>query len=137
MTSIKLKFRPSTVLGKPGVLYYRVIQNRIVRQITTQYRIYAEERDRQHLKVNVPDTLNSRSGYLKKVQMEINKDLRKFYNIISSFEQNRDVYTGDDVIAEFVTDNPENYLFHYERCHCQPENIGQDSHIGNIRCNPM
>ena len=29
MASIKLKFRPSTVQGEPGAIFYRVIHNRI------------------------------------------------------------------------------------------------------------
>ncbi len=113
MASIKLKFRPSTVSGKPGVLYYRVIQNRIVRQITTQYRIYADEWNGQHLKVNIPDILHSRSGFLKKIQMAIDNDLRKLHKIIGSFEQNQDAYTAEDIIAKFVTNSPENYLFSF------------------------
>ena len=113
MASIKLKFRPSTVSEEPGVLYYRVIQNRIVRQITTKYRIYAEEWNGQHLKVDIPGILHSRSSFLKKIQMAIDNDLRKFHKIISSFEQNHDAYTAEDVIAKFVTNTPENYLFSF------------------------
>ena len=113
MASIKLKFRPSTVSGEPGVLYYRIIQNRIARQITTKYRIYAEEWNGQHLKVDIPGILRSRSRFLKKIQMTIDNDLRQLHKIISSFEQNHDAYTAEDVIAKFVTNTPENYLFSF------------------------
>lgn len=37
MASVKVKFRPSTVNGKEGTLYYQVIHNRVVRQINTEY----------------------------------------------------------------------------------------------------
>ena len=39
MTTIKIKFRPSTICGKEGSLYYQVIHNRIVRQINTGYKL--------------------------------------------------------------------------------------------------
>lgn len=39
MVSIKLKFRPSTIEGKAGSLYYQVIYMRKVRQIATNFRI--------------------------------------------------------------------------------------------------
>ena len=37
MTSVKVKFRPSTVTGKMGSIYYQVIHGRMVRQISTNY----------------------------------------------------------------------------------------------------
>lgn len=39
MASVKVKFRPSSVNGKEGSIYYQVIHNRVVRQIGTDYRI--------------------------------------------------------------------------------------------------
>ena len=40
MASVKVKFRPSSVNGKEGSIYYQVIYNRVVRQIRTDYRIF-------------------------------------------------------------------------------------------------
>lgn len=40
MASIKVKFRPSTIDGKEGTLYYQVIHNRVVRQINTDYKLF-------------------------------------------------------------------------------------------------
>lgn len=39
MASIKIKFRPSTVDGKEGGLYFLIIQNRVIRQMNTDYKI--------------------------------------------------------------------------------------------------
>ena len=41
MTSIKVKFRPSTVDGKEGGLYFQIIHNRVVRQLNTDYKVFA------------------------------------------------------------------------------------------------
>ena len=35
MASIKIKFRPSSVRGKEGVLFLQIIHRRVVRQIVT------------------------------------------------------------------------------------------------------
>ena len=41
MASVKVKFRPSTTTGKEGTIYYQVIHNRVVRQIYTDYKLFA------------------------------------------------------------------------------------------------
>ena len=40
MASVKVKFRPSTIEGKEGTVYYQIIQNRVIRQLKTDYRIF-------------------------------------------------------------------------------------------------
>ena len=45
MTSIKIKFRPSSVEGKEGCIYIQIIHSRVVRQLNTDYRIFASEWD--------------------------------------------------------------------------------------------
>ena len=39
MASVKVKFRPSTIEGKEGTIYYQIIQNRVIRQLKTDYRM--------------------------------------------------------------------------------------------------
>lgn len=38
MASVKVKFRPSTIEGKTGALYFQVIHRRIVRSQKTKYK---------------------------------------------------------------------------------------------------
>lgn len=45
MATVKLKFRPSTVADRPGTIVYFITHRRIVRQITTGYKIYSYEWD--------------------------------------------------------------------------------------------
>lgn len=42
MASVKVKFRPSTIEGKTGALYFQVIHRRIVRSQKTKYNPLAE-----------------------------------------------------------------------------------------------
>lgn len=43
MASIKVKFRPSTKANKEGTIYYQIIQNRVIRQLKTDYRLFMWE----------------------------------------------------------------------------------------------
>ena len=43
--SIKVKFRPSSLSGKEGVLVYRIIYQRLVRQLGTNYKLFPAEWD--------------------------------------------------------------------------------------------
>ena len=43
MANVKVKFRPSTIEGKEGTIYYQIIQNRVIRQLKTDYRIFTNE----------------------------------------------------------------------------------------------
>ena len=54
MASVKVKFRPSSVNGKEGSIYYQVIHNRAVRQIKTDCRIFESEWNGKASAVAVP-----------------------------------------------------------------------------------
>ena len=43
MRLIEAKSLPSTVDGKEGDLYFQIAQNRAVRQLNTDYKVFAEE----------------------------------------------------------------------------------------------
>ena len=45
MASIKVKFRPSTVAEHEGTIYYQIIHERKVRQLLSDYRVFAYEWD--------------------------------------------------------------------------------------------
>lgn len=113
MTLIKVKFRPSTIDGKEGTIYYQVIKDRVVRQQKTDYHIYANEWNGNSSEVILPRYDKSRELYLMGIMEKIQIDIRHFDKIISTLEHYSATYSTDDVIAEFVADNPENYLFSF------------------------
>ena len=45
MATVKIKLRPSAVPGLAGTIFYQVTHRRIVRQITTDYKVFPEEWD--------------------------------------------------------------------------------------------
>ena len=109
MTSIKVKFRPSSVRGKEGTIYYQIIRGRVVRQLKTNYRIYAEEWNENRATVILCGCNNERYGYLFLLRGRINRDIRRLEKISVSLDNtSRNSYTADDIIRKFqdtVTDD--------------------------------
>ncbi len=109
MTSIKVKFRPSSVRGKEGTIYYQIIRGRVVRQLKTNYRIYAEEWNENRATVILCGCNNERYGYLFLLRGRINRDIRRLEKIsVSLVNTYRNSYTADDIIQKFqdtVTDD--------------------------------
>ncbi len=73
MASIKIKFRPSSVRGKEGVLFLQIIHRRVVRQIVTPYRLHAHEWDAfsQQVLLEVPSTQDPRWIHLARIDTMI------------------------------------------------------------------
>lgn len=94
----KIKFRPSTVEGKEGELYFQIIQNRVIRQMTTDYKIYAYEWDAEMETVVVNGT---RANILCSIKERMEWDLSRFERIARQLEQEKRKYTADDVITLF------------------------------------
>ena len=98
MTSIKVKFRPSTVDGKEGGLYFQIIHNRIVRQLNTDYKVFAEEWDAESESVIVN---GNRSNLLLGIQERLAWDVARLEKVARSLETERRRFTADDVITMF------------------------------------
>lgn len=104
MSSIKVKFRPSSVRMKEGTLYYQVIHQRMVRQINTEYKLYPEEWDNLSLKVLIPsDTEESRHHYLIAVRSQLEEDSNRLKVIIARLERTGKSYTSNNVVEFYST----------------------------------
>lgn len=102
MTTIKIRYRSSTVKDKVGIVYYQIIHNRVVRQLKTDYRIFIEEWNEKRATIKTCDTVNSgRTSYLNSVQQRINWDIKQLNVIINKLENNLTPYSAGDVIRIF------------------------------------
>lgn len=110
MASIKIKFRPSTVEGKEGGLYFQIIQNRVIRQMNTDYKIYAYEWDAEMETVVVS---GARANILCSIKERMEWDLSRFERIVRQLGQERRKYTADDVITLFHKVTKEASLFSF------------------------
>ena len=113
MATVKIKFRPSTVDGGQGSIFYQVIHNRVARQQKTGYRLYGHEWNINLLEVVLPKFNKNRKRYLSEINDKIRMDIKLFQKIIADFEHCGCDYTADDVIAEFVSGVPDNFLFSF------------------------
>lgn len=111
MASVKIKYRPSTVDGKQGSIFYQIIHNRVVRQLKTNYRLYDDDWHINNLEVLFVNSDDSRREHLLKIKDGIQCDIRKFLRIISVLEHRGREYTSDDVIAKFTSDTQGHFLF--------------------------
>lgn len=111
MISVKVKFRPSTVVGKEGVIYYQIIQNRIVRQLTTNYRIFPEEWDESNARLIIGNT--PRSNHLLSLKSFIDWDMKRIQMIINQLTERNIPFSTNDIITAFQRQADEQSLFNF------------------------
>lgn len=113
MASVKLKFRPSTVAGNEGSLFYQVIHRRVVRHIKTPYRIMEYEWDESNETVISGINDNARFGQLKAIHKRIQWDKKRLNMIISQLSINGDDYSVDSILELFNEQLCESTLYNY------------------------
>ena len=103
MASVKVKFRPSSVNGREGSIYYQVIHNRAVRQITADLHVHESEWDNKKSAVKISEWASSgRRQYLQSMTERIQWDTKRLKAIAAFLDkQNKDDYTTDDIVGKF------------------------------------
>lgn len=96
-TSIFVKFRPSSVQGRKGSIFYRLIRKRKVKTITTAYRIYPEEWSDELSTVVWDRSSPERACCLREIVASIDDDLTVIKNKIHRLELNGD-YSFDTLM---------------------------------------
>lgn len=112
-TTIKVKFRPSTVDGRPGSIVYQVTHCRVVRQITTEYKIYPNEWSEKHSVIALMPSSVMRSKTIQLINLKLHRDLERLSKVISYFENRQEEYSSDEIVGEYRRVTKENSLFHY------------------------
>lgn len=125
MTSIKIKFRPSTAEGKEGGIYFQIIHNRVVRQLNTEYKVFAEEWNAETESIVIK---GSRSNFLLGIQERLSWDVARLEKVVRSLEIKRRRFTADDVITMFHKQTKESSLFNFMH-----GAIAQLKQLGKIR----
>lgn len=111
MASVKVKFRPSTIEGKEGTIYYQIIQNRVIRQLKTDYRIFTDEWDETENCIIVGSS--ERSNLLLSLQERMEWDLKRLDMIVRQLENRKGTYTADDIVASFQSNTEGQSLFNF------------------------
>lgn len=98
MTTIRLKFRPSTIEGRQGTLYYQICHNRTVRQISTDMHIPQHQWNAGAMEL---DTSADNSGILPHYRLTIRRDMQLLRTIIEGMETFGSSYSADDIVNEY------------------------------------
>ena len=133
MASIKVKFRPSINENKEGTIYYQIIQNRVIRQLKTDYRLFMHEWNEKEN--SIIGTNNSRQSYLQSIEERIDWDIKRLQSIINQLENKRVKYTADDIISTFQKQANEQSLFNFmQSVIAQLQQMGKQRTSETYRC---
>lgn len=134
MTTVKVKFRPSTVEDRPGTIVYLVTHRRIARQITTSYKVFPCEWDEERSEpVLVSDS--SRTNIINRITQKLRSDMERLEAIIKRFDNGRSSYSSDDVVAEFRHTERENTFFQFHgKCHRTVTAVESYRHRQELPC---
>ena len=128
MATVKVKFRPSAGETGEGAVFYRVIHDRVVRQVTPGYKLSGS--DWELLQSDQLAALSSgkRKSTLVSLKRQISDDLFKFNKVISGLDSSGEPYTADDVISSFMSKETHGDFISFIR-----DIIHQLRHVGRVR----
>ncbi|MGM9776277.1 MAG: phage integrase SAM-like domain-containing protein [Candidatus Coprenecus sp.] len=95
MATIKVKLRPSSVVGRAGTIYYRVTHRRATQQITTNIRLQPDEWDAigEQVVVSVADK--------SIIQNRIDSDIALLKRIVKDLDGSGVTYSVGDIIKRY------------------------------------
>ena len=100
MASVKIMLRQSTVEGKEGTLYFRVIHERVARTVFTDCHVLRDEWDDVSSSVIIAG-MKERKAYLELTASKLKSDLERLDKIIAEKEALKVKFTADDVVMEY------------------------------------
>ena len=111
MTSIKVKFRPSSKEGKKGIIYYQLIHNRVVRQVHSRHKLYPEDWDKSTNSIitNNPE----RKEEIELLNKEVALDLKRLDATLRIINLQKVDYSADEVTELFSKIKDKLTLFDY------------------------
>lgn len=111
MCSIKVKFRPSLVVGRQGVIFYQIIHDRRPRQFASEYKLFPSEWDESNSSV-IPSS-GDRGVQLDAISENISQDVARLERIASRFVLSGKAFSTEDIIAEYRRQVSARTLFTY------------------------
>ena len=102
MATVKTKLRLSTVAGRPSSIIYQITHRRIVRQITTDYKVFPEDcKTGVSMIISVNDEAMGRLRVPRIISQKIRWDLERLDMIISKYENGHCEYSADMIVDAF------------------------------------
>lgn len=110
MTTVKLRFRASSVTGKEGSLHYQITQTHTVRQISSGYRIYPHEWDAIRSEISPSGDDAKRTVVLSSIRERTDRELSRLRMIIEALDRRKRIYTVDDVVCRYRNPTSDMYF---------------------------
>lgn len=131
MTSVKVKFRPSSEPLCKGAIYYQIIHERRVRRLSSCHEVYPYEWDDRRGCLTLGRSDSDRARLIS-VKEGIRRDLDLLGRIIRRLEEDGIFFTSDDVVDAFGRFASEYSLFGYmERVIARLHGMGQHGTAAN------
>lgn len=127
-TSVKVKYRPSTVKQREGSLYYQVIHCQQVRQISTSYRVFSQEWDAQEQQVVTSCGNEERVGLLDNIRKHVAWDLSRMRRVINKLRLTGERFTADDIVREYERLSSQGSL-----CRVMRDIVSANQLLGHVR----
>jgi len=108
-TSIKLKFTPSKIKCKEGIICLQLIHNRKVKLQRTRFKLFSREWNSFIETVIIENSTMERLAYLQSVKTGLKTELKRLNELVHILEQKGE-YTVDE-LAELYTSNSFNGFF--------------------------
>ncbi len=116
MASVKVKFRPSTIPGREGTIFYQILHEIKQRQLFTDYHVFQTEWDESRSMVTTTHDIE-RKSFILPIRERIRWDVERLNKMIRKLETEGLVYTADYIINEFYHQVNEYSLFNYMENH--------------------
>ena len=130
MTSIKVKFRKSTVKGKAGTVYYQICHASQNGQITTNIHIQPEEWDYEL--ASIRSTENEEGNHrLQKYRLKVENDVKQIQRITKCLENKGTPFTISDIRKTFLANHSKIMVLQYMEDHI--ERLKKNRHYGTAK----
>lgn len=125
MATIKVKLRPSKVVGKAGVIYYQITHNRKTQQITTRLRVHPSNWDADEEMLVV--SAQNRSM----IQNRIDSDVALLRRIILDLSTYGMDYSVSDIINRYKL--PQSHILVLDYMRTQVEQLRITNRLGTAK----
>ena len=125
MATLKVKLRPSKVVGKAGVIYYQITHNRKTRQISTRLRVRPSEWNGDEEKLT-NSALNRTM-----IQSRIDSDVALLRRVILDLDSCGADYSVEDVVSRYKS--PQSHILVLDYMRTQAEQLRAANRFGTAK----
>lgn len=113
MKSVKVKYRPSKVENKKGLLYYQFTHGGVIKQIKTSYKLSLDEWDNYCSDTIKPSASEEMNSFILSLKTQTLLDVRRINRINTTLLQRNISYSAEDIVNAFYNNVTNQTLFSF------------------------